>query len=340
MGKRRIAICMEDEVYTERFVRCMMNHYCQDYEMHMLSSVSEIAESEGKDRYDLLIMGDAFYENPGDMAGHMLEHGQQILVLKEGADDGSYEESKIRCIEKYQEVYKIEDEIKQLLCTGTSLDKKKGDYLLAGVFSVTCENGQLPFVAACAEIYAEKGEVLILDTQPYSGLDTEETGEVLGMEDLMSIATTGVYTGSRLLASIGHEPKWDYIRPVKNTECLAEANVHMYRTMIDILAKEFDYKIILLNFGGIFSGMFDLMCECDILYWLGTKEQEGKWREQVFIGELRRREKEQILKESVRIEIPTGVCPEDNWRKAARQCLWGSTGTQIRTHVWEKGNAG
>ena len=56
MEKSKIAICIGDKKYQDRFVKCIMNHYANRYELHIFTDLEELSSSD--ERYSLMITGD------------------------------------------------------------------------------------------------------------------------------------------------------------------------------------------------------------------------------------------------------------------------------------------
>ena len=98
----------------------------------------------------------------------------------------------------------------------------------------------------------------------------------MGLEDLLSAVTTGNYSRGRMLECIRHGANWDYVCPSQNTQSLAEGSKELYEELIKILAEEFQYQKIIINFGTIFMGSLDIMEQCQRVYLLTGKEKANK----------------------------------------------------------------
>lgn len=329
MEKTKLTICIEDEEYKQRFVKCMMKHYKDLFEIHVINQMSEL-KTEADEKYGAVIIEDNEYE------GKDLKN-QVILVLEEECRKQRIGE-KIYYTEKYQEVYKIIEELQKAINENISVENKrikKEKIQRIGVFSLTREKFQIPFTTLIAEILGENNHVLVVDLQAFSGLVTEiEAESFLGMEDLISVAATENYTAHRLLASIGHEQKWDYIYPVKNTSCLTEVGLEIYQKMLDILEKEQPYTYEIINFGALFPGMMELMESCQQIHILTEKKGEPNYREHSFLEEMHRRGKEEFLQKIIWTEIFTETMRTGSWKQISKQWLWGSIGDLLREKYW------
>jgi len=57
MNKTKLAICMKDLEYQERFVNCFMNHYNHQYELHVFTSQDSL-ERINPAEYAVIITGE------------------------------------------------------------------------------------------------------------------------------------------------------------------------------------------------------------------------------------------------------------------------------------------
>ena len=334
MNKTKLAICMKDLEYQSRFVNCFMNHYKHQYELHVYTDLEQLQLAEQME-YAVIITGEYSTE---EMA-NFVERGEVILFLQElDFEEGDVSLDNVCKTEKYQEVYKIAEVIQRMVAD-KELSQKYSDtksvYRQVGVFSLSKELYQLPIVALLASIYGEKHKVLLMDLQSYSGLTETEESATMGLEDLMSVATTGNYSKARLLECIRHEPNWDYVYPVQNNQCLAEGTKELYQTLFDIFVEELGYQTIIVNFGAMFLGQQEMMEQCQDFYLLCTNEDSDGWRENVFFQEMNRRGKENFTQRIHRIEIPTNFTKEIEWKALMQKWRWNHMGEKLR-HLVEK----
>lgn len=337
MQRAKIEVCMKDREYQARFVKCWMNHYQEYYELHIFTELNEMRYVEVETEKIILIEGYSEKE-----IEDVVKENNMILILGEDCVN-TEEKEHLLYTEKYQEVYKIEQKIRDILRReniGNRISRNlKEKYRLVGIFSLDCEKYQLPFAALTALEHGEKEHTILVNLQAFSEVDSvEEANGIspLGMEDVLTIAETERYNDSRILGAIGHEQNWDYLFPVKNTECLAEANGERYQNVLHILANNLGYKVLILNFGVIFEGFFELMEQCEEFYLLTDKREEISWREQMFHDELRRRGKETFLQQITKVEMPKHFCGMSmNWRSLVQQWRWSMVGDCLREAMRE-----
>lgn len=326
--KSKLAIYMVDKKYQERFVKCLMNHYKDRYEIHVFETQEEMMSLENGDYKAFLTEG----MTESQLEVLKKDKASLFMFVEEGSEADANEQ--FAYVNKYQEVYKIVEQIDTQTKYGGM--EKQENYELIGVSSFSREVFQLPFAAMSAMICAEREPVLLFDLQSHSGLGetTLEKEEYLGMEDIMTVVNTGEFAKSRLLGAIGHEQKWDYIYPVKNMEYLAEANADVYVEMIDLLVKEQGYKKIIINFGTIFPGYMELMNRCKQIYCLTQKGEPCNWRERDFYRELKCRKKESLWNRFSKVELLSGSFLESDWKRLAQHWMWTGIGDRMREEFW------
>ena len=337
MNKAKLAICMKDLEYQNRFVNCFMNHYKSLYELHVFTQMEHLVETNPQE-YAVIITGEYTTEEMTDF----VERGEIILNLQEDcADEKNLTAKNFNCVEKYQEVYKIAEKIEHLAADKVEkrYENPQNKYEMTGVYSLSEEGLQIPFAALLAKFYGEQQKVLLVDLQNYSGLGEYEE-KSMGMEDLLSVVTTGNYSRSRLLECIRHEANWDYIYPVQNNQCLAEGSFELYETLLKLLTKEFGYQRIVVNFGAAFLGQLDLMEQCQSIYMLRRKGSEVRWREEAFSRELVRMERDVLLKKLKPVELPTTLTKEAGWKTVAEKWSWGAFAEALQGGILKEASYG
>ena len=330
MGKTKIAICSNDAEYRKRLITCWMHHYSERYDVFAYTSVQEIPK-EQVDDYHVIVTDDTEIE-----CWENINRIKERLVFLYEKDEDVPSLEGIVYEQKYQEVYKLQKKIEQMYkMTNRKLKKTSGQ--VVGVYALGNENKQLPFCAVCAQEYATKGKTIVINFQQNSSFETDEERKhiVFCMEDIMTMAKTGVFTKSRFLRALGQEENWDYVYSVKNTECLAEMTYEMYEKMLELLVQEFQYESIIINFGAPFSGMFDVMESCDDFYLLVANQEALNEREQFFLRELEARNMEAFGQKIVRLELPEAVTGALGWRRLSAQWRWSRVGDFVRWNMEE-----
>ena len=326
MERIKIAICMEKGEYLRRLSGCLMNHYRRSMEIHIFTDVTQLAGTKVEE-YAVYLIGDfdskmpELRELPGD----------KVLYLTDSEEDGKADGEFGYKISKYEEVPRIVDLMgvlagkKELTLDSREITSGREMY---GVYSLSASHLQLPFIMTLGDILSEKKKVLVVDLQENSGLaGEEEPGS--GMEDVMAMAKTQKYTRSRLISAIGHMGQWDYIYPVRNSECLCEGDLELYQALLQMMEDEMNYDAIIINFGTRFQGFFQLMWECKECFLLAEKDKRG-WREQAFYEELEKRKTYDIANKLISIETPVMLGFDVLPQRVSQQWIWNEPGDAIR----------
>lgn len=328
MQKIRIGLLLEDCEYEKRFTSCLMKHYQEQFELHMFTDAAVVNTSYAA--VDGLVVSGPkeFYQS---LIGQI-----PIIVLHDEEEMDEEQEGEIMFVDKYQEVNKIVDEI--LKHIGEEIrDVQQGRSIrhklqTLAVYSLSQNEYQLPFAVTLASILSEKEKVLMLDLQENSGL-SQLLGESKdsGLEELMVMAEGDKYSRGRILACIDHFDTIDVVYPVCNTECLCEAQSDTYYKLLHILSREMGYTTIIMNMGSRFVGFFDILADCDDVYFMRSRGSLGQWREKEFRLELEKHMKTDMRSHIRAIEIPC-VSPQIiSCQRLVEQWKWNELGDCLRS---------
>ncbi len=314
--KIKLAVCLEDSIYQERFARCVMNHYANRYEFHWFQDVAQLQELSNTQMDGFLLE-----RSVAEQLGWDLSSRENVLCLDED--------------NKYREVYSIVEELEQKLSVGgvigsvpRAIHKK-----VIGVYSPSVPALQLPFATMISEFLGEKNKVIFLDLQEWSGFHQEGDGS---LEDMMMMASTGQFQIGRMQAAVGHMPGWDYVYPLRNGRCLLEGTTQMYQELMKRLESEMGYEIVVLNMGETVINQESVMPLCDRIYWIESKGNPENRREKHLCDELERRGQEHVLHRVRRVEAYTNSGGDGDWTRLREQWRWSDSGGSIRAAIEEE----
>lgn len=353
MQKIRVGICIEDTEYVNRFTNCLMNHYRDKLELHIFTGLDQMmaqenAMSQGQIGYDVLLLADCVSDYEQLRSIQQQTKRPTIYLVDSAAiesEDSQNIEEEIWLVEKYQEVNKIVDEILKHIGDEIKEVQQLGSINLktqvVGVYSLSENEYQVPFMVTLASIMSERQKVLILDMQENSGfmhlLNQDGSG---GVEELAVMAETGKYTYSRLMSCIGHMDNIDFVYPMSNTESLCEMNSVSYIKLIKMLCQEMDYDVIILNLGARFLGFYEVLNYCQNVYLMQKRGGLCQWREYEFVDELSKRGYKPLLDKITKIEMPLMSNPVSSCERLIEQWRWNEFGDLIRNTVPEVAKVG
>ncbi len=348
MQKVKLAVCMGDSEYANRFTNCLLGHYRSQFELHIFTEIRQLSEAEAK--WDVLLCSDHAEE-----LEKLLEELEKPVIylwdeesestLRERLGNAENQEGRLWFVDKYQEVNRIVDEVLKRIGDEIRDVRQTGSISprcrLTGVYSLSENEYQLPFIITMGSILSEHERVLILDLQENSGFSQlAERGDAMGLEEVLVMADTGKFARGRLLSCIGHLDRMDYIYPVENTECLCEATEATYRKMLRMLTQELDYSVILINFGVRFVGFFEVLSQCQEIYLMQKRGGLCKWRESEFMDELENKGYQEIRKRMTKVELPLITGPAVSCERLVEQWKWNEFGDFIRKTMQKTAYAG
>lgn len=331
MGKKELAICIGDEEYQNRFTNCLINHFKNQFRISVFTSMEELEQTK-KLSYDIILIGDYAWE----WAQTFGEDGCKVVFLGEEELGITKESPNVFVTDKYQPVYKIVDSISQI--TGVEQkalsEKNRKKTIKWGVYALSNTQLQMPFAITIAAIQREKGNVLLLDLQENSGLTVfAEENNTTGLEELLALAETGVYTKGRVVSAIGHLEYCDYVYPAKNSQCLTEADASLYEKMFQILEEEMDYDVIVINFGSRFQGFYEILDKCEGICFLKKEGVLEQVRQQEFMEEMKNMGYEHSVTRFMEVSLSDRGYAHLDCSQLIRLWQWGEIGDLLRKKV-------
>lgn len=335
MHKVKIAVCVEEQEYRNRFVRCLIKHYREQVELHIYDSGKQLLK-EGISNQELCL-----FSGEREMLFALSQVCPVPLIclydskeFPQEAVDGKMEGG-IYFVEKYQEVNNImeevlthiSDEVRSIRQTGHIPDRTK----LMAVYSLSDNEYQLPFAATLGAILGDAQKVLLVDLQENSGFSQimDQDG-VMGMEEVLLMAEEECFSKNRISSCIGHKNGMDFIYPMVNTECLCEVNAAIYLKMFAMLSEEMDYQVLILNLGTRFQGFGEILNHCSQIYLMKKNGGLGQWREYEFMEELKRKGYSGVLERMISVELPLSTYPIASFERLIEQWKWSELGDMIR----------
>lgn len=327
MKRVRLGVYIPDREYAERFTGCLMKHYRQQLELHIYTEKEALQAAAGG--LDVILMEPCGLENAG-ISCPIVCLGDEESQVRPGTEEGC-----VQMVEKYQEVNRIVDEIMRQIgdeVRGVQHSDKIERVRMFAVYSLSENEYQMPLAVTLASILSERERVLILDLQENSGFSQlvgERQGQ--GLEELLVMAESGRFASGQMVSCIGHIEQADYVYPVKNTECLCEAEGTVYQSLIRVLAREMGYQTVILSLGSRFVGFFELLNECQEIYLVKPRGGLAQWRQREFLGELEAHGMEFAGERLHEVALPVLTSPAISCERLVEQWKWNEFGDRIRS---------
>lgn len=329
MRKVIAAICDEEELYCSQLLEYLQENKKETLEVAVYSKKESLKEDLEKGKIEIALMTEEFF-----CPEITKNTGVTFAVFSEGVVSG--ENDSYPYIFKYQ---KAENIIRELLrLAGECLWEGEVQYLygkdkqMVAFYSPHQDMAQMYLAMGYAKVFAETKRVLYLNLMECAGFELlfgEEYKENIG-DFLFYLRQEEKNLKFHFESMLYHFGDVDYIPPVFFGEILQEAEKQDYLKLFDWLVKETDYEVIVLDFGGMVQGFFDLLQKCSKIYCLTREDYGVKCRLQQFL-QCAEQYQEMNLMERVKV-LPAGVqCVAAQGSGNLMQELeWGELGDYIR----------
>lgn len=306
MNIKVLAICDAEKQYAVKLMEAFCEKKNLGFQVHVFSDVVELEQFAARNQMEiLLITGRLMSENL-----HRFNIGKIILL----SDGDIYEEfSDYESIYKYQSAEHI---LKEILCyyaeyakpvTGMYYGKK--EFEVHGVYSPIGRCGKSALARALAGGFGKSKKTLLLDLQSFSACP-----EQLGEEELWDLADiiyflrqgkkTFLYKLGSIVRSHG---TYDYILPMKAPADLRSVTLAEWTELLEKLATDSDYQVIVLDFGNDVCGLFQLLSQCTRIYTPVLSDSDSKRKVRNFEWILKDENFEKVITSMQKVVIPLGT---------------------------------
>lgn len=333
MAKLRIALCLEDREYQTRFTTCIMNHYMNQFEIHVFTDFKEFLLSEPGLYHGIILSGykdEISKTEPAEL--------ERFIYLYDEPEVLFPEKMQVTFVNMFQDVSQIIDvvlsQVKEELQEMAMDARMVTGTRYIGLYALSRVEYQMPFGITLGTILSERERVLYIDLGENSGLSAligKESEQ--GLEELLVMAESGKYSRNRMMACIGKLDHLDYVYPAVNPERISETVGGTFVKMLTMMVQELEYTVIILNFGTRFIGLFELMNRCKKIFLLSRNNQMVMWREDDFFREIHKKGYELLLQRIHRVELPELEISYEGYERAVEQWKWNSLGEYVRKLV-------
>ncbi len=349
MHRAKIAVCIRDREYRNRFVSCLMKHYRNQVELHIFDGEEETPDQFGNSYELYLVSGeDAWMQELSgqgpvvclwDRSEECNIKGGEMCSEKENVrrnrDRKEGDDRQVYFVDKYQNVARIMEEVLSHITADerdgyqerNGMEKTK----LMAVYSLSAVECQLPFAVTLGTILADNQRVLLVDLQESSGISQILSQESsMGLEEMLLMAESGNFHRGRMASCIGHRNGMDYIYPAASADSFYEVGREGYLKLFAMLSREMDYEVIVINFGTRFPGFLETLSLCSPVYLIHSAGQIHKWREREFLSEIEAKGYQGMVDAITHVEMPLMVNSVTSMERLVEEWKWGNLGDIIR----------
>ena len=312
MDVKIFAICDTEKRYAVKLMEAFCEKKNFGFQVHAFSEVKELTSFAGQTQIEvLLISGKIMSETIS-----RLNIGKIILL----SDGEVYEEfSDYECIYKYQSAEHI---MKEILCyyaeyarPVTGMHYGKQAFEVYGVYSPIGRCGKSALAESLAKCHGKEKKTLLLDLQSFSAWQEQLCEEELwDLADIIYFLRQGKKTFLYKLGSIVRSRgNFDYILPMKTPADLRSVTLAEWTELLEKLASDSDYRVVIIDFGSDICGLFQLLSQCTKVYTPVLTDEVSKDKINNFEWNLREEHFEKVLESIHKIFLPGGF----DWMNAA-----------------------
>ncbi len=324
--RRILAVYDEDPVYAARFADVVNGKEKIPFEAVAFSSVEKLDRFAGKYPVELLLLG----EGAENGEAERITATQRVILTgtKKVPQEGKYP-----CVYKFQSVDAILREIMAFCgeqteaCVEISAGKAAK---VIGVFSPLGRCRKTSLAIVLGKLMAQDCRTLYLNLEANSGLSFLTGTEYhRGMSDLLYYWKMGNYNGMRLSSAVYSMGELDYVPPVRYPEDLEQAGAESLAALIETIAKENDYEILVIDAGDFRSAVLPVLAICSVVYMPVLEDRVSAAKLQEFEMYLTKTDNEVLMEKIKRLKLPepVGFMGKDNY---IDQLLWGELGDYVR----------
>ena len=265
METKVLAICDTEKQYALKLMEAFCGKKNFGFQVHAFSTVNDLEHFAARTRIEILLI-------PGKSMSEILTRLDigKVILLSDG--ELCEEFSDYESIYKYQSAEHI---MKEVLCYYAEYAKPvagmycgKKEFLIYGVYSPIGRCGKTALAESLAEAFGKKKKTLLLDLQSYSAWKEQLGGEQLwDLADIIYFLRQGKQTFLYKLGSIvRNRDVYDYVLPMKAPADLRSVTLAEWLELLEKLASDSDYQVVVIDFGQDVSGLFQLLSNCSKIY--------------------------------------------------------------------------
>lgn len=337
MTKKKVAVFDADKRYRERFADYLMSYKAAEMELAVFSSITFLKEALETEQFHLLVSG------TGDEAVLVAAKGRHIpvLVLTEYVQSYVREvidmiDEEVLYVSKYQSMDAITKQMQLMMDTKEKEGEMSGinrKLEIIGIFSPIRHEMQMLFSMLYAKNAARRDKVLYLNLLEFSGF-SEIFGEAeYDMGDVVLQLRDGADHDKGMEECIYEEEMFSYIPPFLNPENVREITSTDVKCLLEWIAKNTDYRIVVLDVGMNVNEFAKVLLSCTKVYCLGKKGYLFEVQMRQFEAYLERLGGDTLGERIVTLELPGQVKAVCGGTHLLEQLDWGELGDFVRTKM-------
>ncbi len=333
MRKIMMAVCDTDGSYGEKLGEWIALQKGKKIQSVSFSSPEHFIEYHSKHKQDIVLLGKGFCDNPQICEEALRKEEKALWMYLCDADIEDKVPAAIRelpSVEKYQpasgilrEIFSVYQDWEREALAETGEGKE-----IIGVYSPGHSIWQTPFSLTFAQALSQRDSVLYVNFQECAGF-CEWFHEDYGKDllDVMYLCLNSEVNVTHCVSSSLYSLEGvDYIPPVEDSGCLAEISAMDYQRFVEILAKRSGYNVIILDFGMMLPGFFQLLGLCSKAYIVTEPGDMHKAPLQQFQKMQKRQAEAKMGQKLMYLSLPAVKDIAYPGEGKMQQWLWGTIG--------------
>jgi cellulose biosynthesis protein BcsQ len=273
--------------------------------IHAFSEVEQLERFAEKTQIEILLIAG---RNMSEKISQM--NIGKILLLSDG--EVCEEFSDYESIYKYQSADHI---MKEILChyaeyarPVTSRYYGEKQFEVYGVYSPIGRCGKSVLARSLAKSFGKTRKTLLLDLQSFSALEEQRSNDNLwDLTDIIYFLRQGKRTFLYKLNSIVRsEQSYDYVLPMKSFADLRSVTVAEWTELLEKLALDSDYQVVVIDFGTDVSGIFQILSQCTKIYVPVLPDTDSKTKMENFEWILKEENFKKVRECIQKVYLPNG----------------------------------
>ena len=306
MEVKILAICDTQKQYAIRLMEAFSEKKNFGFQIHAFSDVKELQQFAERVEIEILLITGSYMNR----ALENLKIGKIFLL-----SDGSISEG----FSEYESIYKYQSAdgiMKEILGSYAEYAKPlygmysgKKEFEVYGVYSPVGRCGKSSLAECLAKKFGKQKRTLLLDLQSFSaGKEQLEEEELWDLEDMIYFLRQGKTTFLYKLGSIVRSKMtFDYILPMKKPSDLQSVALAEWTELLEKLASDSDYRVVIIDFGQTVCGLFQLLSQCTKVYVPVLSDAVSRNKMENFEWNLKETNFERVIDSLQKIYIPECV---------------------------------
>lgn len=265
MEAKILAICDGEKQYAIKLMEAFGERKGLGFQIHAFSDAGELRQFANRTKIEiLLITGKLLSENPDCFVAG------EIILLSDGKIYEQFLDYKT--IYKYQSAEQIWKEVlgyyADYAAPVAGIYSGKKEFEVHGIFSPIGRCGKSTLAKVLAEHFGKRKKTLLLDLQSY-GAFQEQLGEeaLWDLSDIIYFLREGRKTFLYKLGSVVQsKDRYDYVLPMKLPADIRSVTPAEWAELLEKLAADSDYQVIIMDFGCDVCGLLQLLSQCTRVY--------------------------------------------------------------------------